>query len=111
MANQYNCRIGKVTLKGGAELVVFKGGRELESERLAEEFRDAADEVFEDYGDDTGGFVILHWNTDGTWVSRFACGKVAGVGLNSLPEWAAAALRREIAEYDLRRSETEETGD
>jgi hypothetical protein len=106
-----HCQIGKVTLKGGAELRIFEGGKERESRELAEQFCDAANEVAETYGGDTGGFVIIHWNSEGQWISRFATGRAAGIHLNILPEWVAGALRREIAENDLRRSQSGETGE
>lgn len=98
-----HCRIGKVKLKGGAELKIFEGQRDRYVKKILADFHTASTDMAKCFEGCMDGFAIVAWNRDGAFLSMFRTGKAATVGVNNLPEYVSGALRRDIAEEDVRK--------
>ena len=94
------CRIGKVTLKGGASLQLLPSARERNSAKQFGKLAKAMRHVDRLYSGQLDGFVIMCWTPEARWNAFYACGEA--VNTNILPEYCAGAIRREICEDDAR---------
>jgi len=94
-----HCRIGRVRIKGGADLRIFDA-RAKRSANVWRQLRTAVVQMHDIYADDLAGFVLMPWDS-GTQYNTYVIIE-HGMTRNNLPEFAAEALRRDNAESDVR---------
>lgn len=97
------CRIGKVTLKGGTPLRVFRSRNELQSDLVKKEFFRQANGIADAYPNDMGGYLIMGWGFDGAWLCNLHSEPGCIVSTRALPAWLPELVRAKIAADDLRR--------
>ena len=97
-----HCRIGRVTLKGGANLRIFRSSRERYSEWVLGRLKETTKEFAHELHGDACGFVIIAWNSKSAYLYDAETTKGAKVDRNTLPEWLAEAARRDNAETEAR---------
>lgn len=104
-------RIGRVKMKGGADVRVLPGLKDRRTVAAQSTFRRHAREVLDALADDMAGYVLVAWDgTAGHMVRyRFYASEGGAAvpgevpGLNGAPEWLADALRRAIADDEAER--------
>ena len=99
MSIEPHCRIGRVRIKGGADLRIFDA-RAKRSANVWRQLQVAVRQMHDWYAADLAGFVLIPWDS----VTRYNAYVVIEHGMtrNNLPEFAAEALRRDNAESDAR---------
>lgn len=101
-------RIGTVTLKGGAQLKIFRN--RLSDHAAAKLIRDA-NEIIRLEGDELAGFALVTWDRKGMASTAAFCNGT-GLAPNSLPEYAKTAFQdyrtRVNCEYDILGKSTED---
>jgi len=87
-----HCRIGKVTLKAAPDLVVLKNHNDF-SPKLMSYARHLCDK----FARDTDGFVILCWDSEGSYDIGYSIGKKI-ITPSLMPSWVHDILMREVTE-------------
>lgn len=90
------CRIGRVTLKGGAQLLRLpvKEHGEVQSKLC-----DASATIADYFApDEMAGYVLVGWAFDGAYSTAYMIHAESIVGPGLLPSFVADALRRDMIE-------------
>jgi hypothetical protein len=88
------CRIGKVKLKGGAELHRLPI---LDRSEAQAGLSSASTVIINDFkAHEMAGYVVLGWAFDGHYSSGYFIHKDSPVGVGMLPSFVADALRRRM---------------
>lgn len=103
--NNPHCRIGRVTLHGGADLKIFHNDPGSLSRDMAEDVLNTTKRIISDCGaSNCGGFALVVWDREGRtfqdWNTLDAT-VVSGVGASHLPGFVAENLRRMINKRDI----------
>lgn len=108
-----HCKIGKITIKEtGTVIRVFESRAYIESQRLKSRLKQSVVDRIADIGANTGGFIILLWDREGAYTVDWDFNAALHtLGVNTLPEYVAGAVRREISDIDMRRVLDPEVGD
>jgi hypothetical protein len=88
------CRIGKVTLKNGTQIVPFpapaRDARQKDIVRHARKLADAFDT------NEMTGFITIAWNADSAYSLGYGVTPGEGPGMSLIPTWVADCIRREF---------------
>nr|QBM02674.1 hypothetical protein [uncultured archaeon] len=94
-----HCRIGRVRLKGGADLRIFRGSVPERNVAVLSKFDQSVDWLREDYNIEIGGFVLMCFDRSRNYTIyvHSDCEPCR----NTLPEFTAEALRRNNAKHEV----------
>lgn len=94
MSGDPHCKIGKVTLRGGAELRVFDNRSPHIQPEIRRRFMKNAGEIHSQMPD-MAGYVLVGWARDGTYLRATQVGNGTTVRESQLPSFIADILRRD----------------
>jgi hypothetical protein len=97
-----HCRIGKVMLKGGAQLSVFRSKRERATAAVIDHYCIHAKGLADAYADDMAGFLVMAWDWKGAWIARVHSEPECELSARYLPTFLPEIVRTQIAESDVR---------
>lgn len=87
------CKIGRVRLKGGADLAVFPVKPiSHDAKTMIEYTRQISDNI----GPELSGFLVIGWDTAGGYSCGFHCPDESAIPVTLLPSWTADVVRRRL---------------
>lgn len=96
-----HCRIGRITLRGGAVLHLLPEDT-ARHDALIDELQKVTEYISEEYGTRFAGFALVAWNADGGHVALIQTFHGCPVCATDVPDAAKAALHRHLWLSDIR---------
>jgi hypothetical protein len=89
----FRTRKGRIRFKSGGELHLLPSARERTTRNAFAWLDHHADKVKTSFEDDLAGYLLIAWDSSGGYTARARC-YTDNPCMNTLPEWAAEAVRR-----------------